>query len=457
MLKRMLTAISAAALTVSLLFSSAAPTASALVFTPTSTVYSEAAVLLNLDTDTICYEKNADKKEMPAMLTQILTAVVVLENCSDLSGTTITAKEGIFDAFADYENPNDLRYAGIEVGDSLTAEDLLYAMLLTSSCEAAVMLADHFGSGNQENFVKLMNDKAEALGMKDSRFSNATGLYAARQVATARDMMTLLKYAMELPRFEAIACAANYTPSSAAAQEKTEQWAWKHSNVMMESGSEYHCNGVRGIKTGNLQEGGRCIACKASRDGNNYLLVCMNAPMTDENGDSKFYHLTDAKGILDWAFTHLSYQEILSPNKELDEILVNNAKGADYVIVRPKTGYSCMWCDTADISSVQQVKGWEASTNAPVQAGDKLGVVTLKLSGETLAEIDVIAASTVERSFWKYNLAEIPGFLHSKHLHNMLLWAIILSLVYLGLCIFSALKYRAKHRNARDAYYANRK
>lgn len=457
MLKRILSALTAAAAAVTLMLSAAAPDAKALVFTPSSTVYSEAAVLLNLDTNTICYEKNADKKEMPAMLTQILTAVIVLENCADISGTKVTAKEGMFDVFADYENQSDLRFAGIQIGDTLTVEDLLYAMMLTSSNEAAIMLADYVGKGSADAFVKLMNEKAESLGMTNSRFTNATGLYSARQVATARDMMTLLQYAMSVPRFESIACANNYTPSSAAAAERTEAWSWTHSNVMMDVSSDYYCNGVRGIKTGNLTEGGRCIACKASRDGNNYLLVCMNAPMVDENGRTCFYHLSDATGILEWAFKHLSYQEILSPNKELDEVFVNNAKGADYVIVRPKTGYSCMWCDTADISSVQQVKNWETQTDAPVQIGDKLGTVMLKLSGETLAEIDVIAASSVERSFWKYNAAEIPGFLHSKHLHNMLIWAILLSLAYLGVCIFSALRYRAKHRNAREAYFAGRK
>lgn len=457
MLKRVFAALSAAAMTITMLLAAPARSAEALVFTPNSTVYSESAVLLNLETNSLCYEKNADKKEMPAMLTQILTAVIVLENCSDISGTKVTATEEMLAFIDEYENPNDLRTTEIEVDDTLTVEDLLYAMMLTSSVEAANMLAYHFGNGSEDAFVKKMNDKAAELGMESSRFTNATGLYSARQVSTGHDMMKLLQYAMTVPRFEQISCAYSYTPATAAAAGKEEAWSWEHSNIMMKSDSDYYCNGVRGVKTGNLEEGGRCIACKASRDGNNYLLVCMNAPITDENGDRKFYHLSDALGILEWAFTHLAYQEILSANKELDEVQVNNAKGSDYVIVRPQTGYSCMWCDTADIASVQQIKGWVTSVDAPVKAGDKLGTVTLKLSGETLAEIDVIAASTVERSFWKYNLAEIPGFLHSKHLHNMWIWAIVLSLIYLGLCIFFALRYRYKHRSAREEYYANRK
>ncbi len=453
MLKRFFAGLGAAVLTVSaVLWELPAQSADALVFTPNSTVYSESAALLNLDTGTLCYEKNADKKEMPAALVQIMTAVIVLENCADISTQKITATTEMFEGFVSYEYQSDLRYAEIDAGDTLTVEDLLYAMMLTSSCEASIMLATEFGGGSESDFVTLMNNKAAELEMSNTRFTNATGLYSVRQVSTARDMINLLNYAMTVPHFEAIACAASYTPSSAESAGKQSDWSWEHSNIMMNDSSDYYCNGVKGVKTGNLQEGGRCIACKASRDGNNYLLVCMNAPIYDEDGNSHFYHLSDAQGILEWAFMHLSYQEILSVNKELDEIQVNHAKGSDYVILKPAQGYSCMWCDTADISSVQQIKGWITQTDAPVQAGDKLGTVTLKLSGETLAEIDVIAASTVERSFWKYNLAEIPGFFHSTYLHNMWTWGIVLSLLYLSLCILFAIRYRIKHKNAREAY-----
>lgn len=422
--------------------------AQAMSFAPTETVYSESAVLLNMDLGTIVYEKNADMKQMPATLAQVMAAIVVLESGVDISDETITAEQSMFDALYEYEYSNDLRYANINAGDTLTVEDLLYAMLLTSSCEAATMLAYHFGDGDESAFVEKMNEKATAIGMPNTRFTNAVGLYSARQVTTARDMMRMLQYAMTVPRFETIACATRYTPESAAILGKTEDWTWVHSNTMTDTESKYYCTGVRGIKTGNLQAWGRVIACKASRDGNNYLVVCLNAPMYDENGASRFYHLEDATTIIEWAFSHLSYQKLLTTNTEIDEVKVENAKDDDYVIVKPAQGYSCIWCDTMDINLIQQIVTIDENVQAPVKEGQKLGTIRLKHSGEVLAEIDLIAASSVERSFWKYNLSVIPGFFSSNFMRIALQSALWLSVIYIAVCIVCYVLYRkqkAKH------------
>ncbi len=425
--------------------------ASALVFTPNCTVTSEAAVLLNMDIGEIVYEKNADMKEFPAALAQVMTAVIVLENCPKISEEKITAKAELFAPLANYENQTDLRYAEIDAEDTLTVEDLLYAMMLTSSCEASLMLADHFGGGSEEAFVEKMNAKAVELGMTATRFTNATGLYSARQVTTARDMMTLLKYAMTVSQFEAISCANSYTPANAESLGKKEDWSWEHSNPMSDSKSEYFSTGVRGIKTGNLQESGRNICCKASRDGNNYLLVCMNAPMYDDEGNSRFYHLEDAAGIIDWAFTHLTYQKLLGENDEIDEVQVANADGNDFVLVKPEKEYSCIWCDTADMDSIQRIVTIDENVQAPVKVGDKLGTISLKLSGETLAEGNLIAATAVERSLWKYNLSLIPGFFGSVALSRSVKIALVLTLVYTAACIFFFVRYKMERKRRRQA------
>ena len=459
MLKRLLTSVTAAVLTAVLVIGQIpAIKASALIFTPNATVQSDSAILMNTDINEIVYEKNADMKKMPGSLVQIMTAVIVLEECEDISGTKITAKEDMYDLFDQDEYPEDLRKANIEAGDTLTVEDLLHAMMLTSSVEAAYMLCDKFGGGSQDKFAEKMNAKAEQLGMTNTRFLNGTGLYSARQLTTARDLMTLLCYAMNLQRFEAIACANTYTASTATAHEKRDLWAWTHSNLMVNESSDYYCNGVRGIKTANTQEGGRCIACKGSRDGNNYLLICLDSQMQDLDGNNHFYHLEDAKNILEWAFVHLTFQEILPAKTQLGEVAVNNAEDSDYVIVQPTEGYSCIWCDTTDIKSVQKGFNWPEKIDAPVHAGDKVGTVVLKLSGETLAEIDVVAASDVKRSFWRYNLSEIPGFFKSKYLRNTWILGIVLSLLYIGGCVYFAFRYhedRKKRAAARAGHLRN--
>ncbi len=461
MRKRLFSVLLTVVCTVAVLFvHMPAPEAKALLFTPNSTVQSEAAILMNLDVGEVVYEKNADRKEFPASLSQIMTAVVVLENCPDLASVRITAKDEMFKALNDEEHQADLRRAGIEAGDTLTAEDLMYAMMLTSSCEADYMLSEHFG-GSIDGFVSMMNLKAEELGMENTRFTTAGQLYSPRQMTTARDLMKLLAYAMTLPRFETIACADTYTASGAAAAGKAETWTWTHSNLMVDTGSEYYCNGVRGIKTGNSEDGGRCIACKASRNGSNYLLICLKAPLKDLEGNNKFYHLEDAANILDWAFLHLSFQEILTETSTLGSITIENAKGKTNVVtLRPVKGYSCIWCDSISVESITKVADWPKTMEAPVYVGSKLGTITLKYSGETLAVVDVVAYNTVERSFWEYNLDNIPGFFTSKYLKSAFVLAIVFSVLYIAACIFFAFRYhedRKRRAAARAGYYKNKK
>lgn len=442
MLKRLVTGLIAAITAVTALVFCCPMQAEGLTFTPNYQVMSDAAILYNTDVDAVVYEKNADKKELPATLTQIMTAVLVLEECEDIAGTMITAPQDMYDEFKKDEHPADLRYAKIKVGDELSVEDLLYAMMLTSSCEASTMLAVKFGNGSQSNFVEKMNKKAESLGMTNTRFINATGLYSARQVSTAKDMLALLKYAMSLPRFERIACAASYTPPTAEAKGRTKDWSWTHSNLMMFKEEEnYYTSGVTGIKTGMLEESGRSIAVKASRDGSNYLFIGLNTPIEDAKGKNRFYHLEDAKNVLEWAFKHLGFREIQPQDTELGQISVNNADGNDYVLLKPAKGFSCIWSDTFDPNTVQKIPEWPNQIDAPVQAGDVLGKLTLKYSGETLAVLDVVAATSVRRSFWKYNLGEIPGFFRSKYLNSTWIVATIITVLYIALCIIFRVRY----------------
>ena len=126
MQKRFLASALAAVMTFAVLLGTVLPLrASALLFTPNATVQSDAAVLMNLDIGQIVYEKNADMKKMPGSLVQIMTAVVVLENCPDIASEKITAKEDMYKIFEEDEYPEDLRYAHISAGDELTVEELL--------------------------------------------------------------------------------------------------------------------------------------------------------------------------------------------------------------------------------------------------------------------------------------------------------------------------------------------
>ena len=171
-------------------------TAGAVSFTPGFDVHSAAGLVINLDTGEVIYQKNADTQYMPGSLVQIMAAVIVLENCQNLS-TSITADPALYESLKTTEYPEDVRYADIVGGDMLSVEELLYAMMLTSSCEAATMLANQFGNGSIQAFVDMMNAKAEALGCTQTHFTNVTGLYDVSQKTTANDMALITQYALD--------------------------------------------------------------------------------------------------------------------------------------------------------------------------------------------------------------------------------------------------------------------
>lgn len=418
-------------------------------------IQSESAVVVNLDSDIIIHEKNADIQQMPGPLVNIMTAVICLENCDNLN-QEITIDKSVYSSLYDSEYPEDIRNADIFDGDILTVSDLLYAMMLTSSVEASQTLAYYIGDGSVAAFVTMMNDKAKEIGCLSTNFTNPNGMYDLNQYTTARDMATLTQYALSVPLFEKISTTPTYNPSVPNFERHVshESWIWTHSNVMMDSESEYFYNGAKGIKTGNLSAAGRNIITMASKDGNNYLVVLLKAPLKDADGDNKYYHLEDAGTLLDWAFSHFSYQVILAETVELGEIPVTLAEGNGYVLARPKSEFSILWYDEIDTSLIKRDDiTWDKDyLQAPVSKGDKLGEVKLKYSGEELGTVEIVAVSNVKRSVSKYNLYAAKIFKDSKWFSKALIISSILCSIYILICIYSFVLYRNNAKPLKPLY-----
>ncbi|MCM1314060.1 MAG: serine hydrolase [Prevotella sp.] len=445
-MKKFLSALTAIFMTLPFL---CVPKANAINFTLKTTLQSESVVLLNLDTKTIINEKNADVRQMPGPLVNIMTAVVVLENCQNIN-QEIIMDENVYNSIYETEYPDDVRTADIYNEDRFTVTDLLYAMMLTSSMEAAQTLAYYVGGSDVNNFVHLMNQKAEALGLENTHFTNPTGLYDENQYTSARDMAKLTQYALNVSIFEQIATTYTYKPTvpNNVNHEDFNEWYWTHSNEMMNPESANYYNAAKGIKTANLQEYGRNIITIASKDGNNYLAVLLKSPMTDEWGNQIYSHIEDAITIFDWAFTHISYQVLLADTAEVGELPVELAAGNDYVLARPKEEVTMLWYDEIDVAVVNKydVKWYSKFLYAPVKKGDPLGEVTLKYNGEELGTVELVAVSDVERSTSKYNLYAVKQFVGSKWFRNALMVSILLCVIYIIVCIYCYILYRNRKK-----------
>ena len=170
-------------------------------------LYSKNVIVYNKDENKIIYEKNSEDTASIASLTKIMTTLVSIENIKDLN-EKVTITEKMLSSV-----PWDASVAGLQVGDVVTYEYLLYASMLPSGADATDSLAISL-TGSISNFVEKMNDLAKKLNLTGLKFSNTTGYDAAGHYGTAKDILKLLEYALENPTFKKIYETKEYTLSN---------------------------------------------------------------------------------------------------------------------------------------------------------------------------------------------------------------------------------------------------
>lgn len=415
--------------------------ASAVTFTPNFTVASEAAVLINLDKDVVIYEKNPTKKMYPASLTKIMTAIVVLDNVKDLDNTKFEAPLVVFDDLYG-KNPSSVGYSR---GEVITVTDLMYSMLMASACESAGILAYHVGGESIPNFIDMMNQKAKEIGCTGTNFVNPHGLYDDNQYTNAHDMALIAKYAVDnYPKFVEIATTTEYTLHGTNYHE--DGWATIHHTNAMTLKGEFYYEPARGLKTGTLDESGRNLVSMASRDGNNYLLVTMGAPMYDADGNKAYDQYTDQENIYEWAFNTFSYEKLLSSSDEITEIPVKLGDNAEHVLLVPAEDFYTLWPNTLDSANLKKqidTKGYvdsDGSVTAPVEKGQVMGTYTLSLSGEILCTVDLVAKDSVELSQLEYNIMKAKAFVGSFWFKLAVAVAVFLIVAYIVIYVLATKK-----------------
>lgn len=365
------------------------PLSASASFTPDQEVNSEAVYLVNMDSGTVVYSKNEDQQLAPASLTKIMTAIIVLETEQDLE-KIITPTSRIFDEFVG----QNASTADFRAGENIRVIDLLYGLMLQSACEAGSILADHYGGGSIPAFIEKMNAKAKELGAVNTHFVNAHGLDAAGQVTTAKDMYLITKYALTLDKFEEISTTAIY---KAPATNKHEERNLVHTNSMMNQfrGGSYYYAPIRGIKTGTTDAAGKNLVSMASKNGYNYLLITLGAP--NVQGDNLCFK--DTKYLYEWAFNSFAYKTVTQTTEIAATTKVRLSSDTDTLQLSPDKALTPLLPKDVDVSSVQRVVEVPESVDAPVEKGDVIGTLKLKLNDEVIGECNLIAANAVSKNF----------------------------------------------------------
>lgn len=221
----------------------------------------EAAILIEANSGRILFGKRENQTMYPASITKIMTAILAIEN-SDLTDI-VYIDNTMAEIIMTFQ---DAAMCGFQKNESIYMEDLLYGLLLLSGADAAVAIAVHVG-GSYENFIQMMNDKADELGMTKTVYKNPTGLYESGHVTCAKDMAILTQYANKFPAFAKIVSTGKYTPTDTDKHQYSEKGqVWYNSNKLVNGNSTYGYDYATGVKTGFTTPSGHTLVTSAEKD-----------------------------------------------------------------------------------------------------------------------------------------------------------------------------------------------
>lgn len=417
------------------------------------------AILLDATYDEVLYDKGAYEKVYPASITKVMTALLVLEAVDAGQLTLDTPITATAEAL---EVPKDSSTAKIQVGDTYTLEQYLYCLLLPSGNEVAQILAITV-DGSIEAFVDHMNRRAEELGCLGTHFANPHGYHDDNHYTTAYDITRYMKAAMEYDLFQTILTSPNYTlPANGVSEERiirntnalTSNWTY----------TDYLYGPGTGGKTGTTDEAGNCLVETAQKGDMSLISVILGAEEVDlGNGDVDHRQFSETIKLLDWGFDN--FQRVtLTPDESLvAKVQVNLSTQADEVNVKPLGSITRTLPKDVDPDQVEMtINLFSESVDAPVEAGQVLGVLTLSYDGVDYGKLDLVADTSVERSDFLYYKDQVESFFRNAGVR--LLLAVVLIAVVIVLLRVLVFRKRRRYRSgvgigggSRRGHYSGRR
>lgn len=354
-------------------------------------ISSPSALLMDYSSGKILYEKNIYEKRYPASLTKIMTAIIVLENC-DLSDIATVSYDAVMSLSSGYVTAN------LQVGEELTIEQLLYVLMVGSSNDAAIVLAEHV-SGSIEDFAILMNQKAKELGCTSTNFVNPNGAHNENHYSTAYDLALMAKYAMKNSTFRTLVSTTSYTLPTTNKYDREDRM-FRTTNALLHldtsnRADNYYYEYATGIKTGFTTPAGNCLVASANKNNLELITVVLGSGQT-KSGLSQRY--LDTLSLFDYGYKTYMLKAIVNTGEIVQTI---NVKGAS------KKTKKLNICVANDIYALTKQSNSSSSIlpeitlnenlKAPIKKGDIVGSVKYTVEGIDYIE-NLLADSDVKKS-----------------------------------------------------------
>lgn len=336
---------------------------------PAFSVNAKSAVLMEVYTGTVLFDQNSDEKLPPASITKIMSLLLIMEAID-------SGKISLSDTVTASEHASSMGGSQIwlEVGETMTVDELLKAAVIASANDATVALGEKI-SGSEEEFVRQMNKRAKELGMNDTEFKNCTGLDAEGHLTTAHDIALM---SAELIKHDLI---------------KKYSTVWM--DTLRDGESELvntnklvrFYSGTTGLKTGTTSNAGYCLSATAERDNTSLVAVIMSAPSSNDR-------FANAKKLLDYGFANYKYI-CVSPEKKEYPAIVKDANEPTVNLV-PSGSLSLLF-KKGNSQEITQEPQIDENITAPVKKGQKLGKIIVSSDNVQLGSIDLICSEDLDK------------------------------------------------------------
>ena len=330
----------------------------------------KSAILMEESTGNILYESNPDERLPIASVTKVMTMLLIMEAVD-------SGKISLDDMVTVSENA--MSYGGstmfLETGEQLTVNDMLKGIAVASANDGCVAMAEHL-AGSESAFVDMMNEKAKELGMENTHFMNTNGLDEDDHYSSARDVAIMSR---ELMKHETI---FNYT-SIWMDTLRGGKFQLANTNKLIR-----FYDGANGLKTGSTSKALCCLSAAAKRNDMQLIAVVLGAPTSAER-------FASAKSLLDYGFANYAVNTQITAGDEVQKIAVEKGVDKEVDVV---AGDSCSTLvkKGQEDNITKEIKIDETIT-APIEAGQKIGTMTISRDGEVIADIDLNASSAVEK------------------------------------------------------------
>ena len=357
----------------------------------------KSAIIMEPTTGKVIFEKNSNERLEPASMTKIMTLLLIFE-AIDNGKISLDDMVTISKRAADMGGSQMF----LEAGSNIRLEEIIKGVSIASANDGAIALAEYIG-GSVENFVDMMNKKAEDLGLSNTHFINPHGLHADNHYSSAYDMAIM---ASNLINHEKI---LNYTSISEDYFNKPDgsrTWLVNTNKLVR------FFKGVDGLKTGYTKEAGYCLTATAKKNNVRYITVVMGEPSSDIRS-------SETTNMLNYAFNSFKLNTILDKNQELGNIYIDKSKQktAKIVVKNPVTELISKEKEAPSYTYNLKV----GKLTAPLKAGTKVGTVEiLDNEGLIIREEDVTISYDIEKSnLWTTFLENFLTIIRGKKINKI--------------------------------------